>query len=69
MKAVLDQFRLAQFHLGITQRDLAQRIHRNQAWVSRHLDATYELSLDDFLRFCHGLEMDPVTTLAKALKQ
>lgn len=69
MQAALTLFRLEQFRLGITQRDLANRIHRNQAWVSRHLDGTYELSLDDFLRICNGLNMDPVDTLAQVVKQ
>lgn len=69
MDAALALFRTEQCRQGITQRDLATRIHRNQAWVSRHLDGSYELSLDDFLRLCGGLNMDPVTTLAQVVKQ
>lgn len=69
MEAVLVILRKAIKDKGMTQTDLGTQIYRSQTWVSHHLDGSYVLSLDDYLRLCAGLGINPVTTLAKALNK
>ena len=52
---------------AITQADLGATFYRSQTWVSHHLDGSYVLSLDDYLRLCQGLQLSPVATLHRAL--
>ena len=69
MDAVLAIFRTAINDSGMTQADLGASIYRSQTWVSHHLDGSYVLSLDDYLRLCEGLGISPVETLAQALNK
>ena len=69
MEAVLAILRKEVKAQGINQRDLGARIYRSQTWVSHHLDGSYVLSLDDFLRLCDGLTLSPVATLSRALNK
>lgn len=69
MDAVLAIFRKEVKAQAITQADLGAEIERSQTWVSHHLDGSYVLSLDDYLRLCEGLGISPVDTLAQALNK
>ena len=69
MEAVRDALRLAATRKGISQRELGDRIGRSQPWVSHHFDGSYVLSVDDFIRICGGIGIDPVHTLRAALNK
>lgn len=69
MQAVLDTLRAELAEKNLSQRALGQRINRTQQWVLHHLAGNYVLSMEDFILFCAGIGIDPITTLAKALKQ
>lgn len=69
MEAVRDALRRHATTRGISQRELAEKIGRSQPWVSHHFDGSYVLSVDDYLRICAGIGIDPVKTLADALNK
>lgn len=69
MEAVLVILRQAVKERGMTQTDLGASIYRSQTWVSHHLDGSYVLSLDDYLRLCAGIGLSPIRTLADALNK
>lgn len=69
MQAVLDTLRTELADRNISQRRLSGIIDRRPQWVIHHLGGTYVLSMDDYILICEGIGIDPVTTLAKALKQ
>lgn len=69
MEAVLAIFRQTIKAQKMTQADLGAEIFRSQTWVSHHLDGSYVLSLDDYLRICVGLNISPVATLHRALNK
>lgn len=69
MQAVLDTLRAELAEKQISQRVLGERIDRTQQWVLHHLAGNYVLSMEDFMLFCAGINIDPITTLTKALKQ
>jgi transcriptional regulator with XRE-family HTH domain len=69
MEAVRDTLRSAATRKGISQRELGDRIGRSQPWVSHHFDGSYVLSVEDFIRICAGIRIDPVDTLRAALNK
>lgn len=69
MQAVLDTLRAELSERNLSQRRLGALIDRRPQWVIHHLGGAYVLSMDDYVLICEGIGIDPVTTLAKALKQ
>mgnify|MGYP001597112555 CR=1 FL=1 len=69
MQAVLDTLRTELADRNLSQRRLSALIDRRPQWVIHHLGGAYVLSMDDYILICEGIGIDPVTTLAKALKQ
>lgn len=69
MQAVLDTLRAELSERNLSQRRLGAIIDRRPQWVIHHLSGAYVLSMDDYVLICEGIGIDPVTTLAKALKQ
>lgn len=69
MQAVLETLRAELAERNLSQRRLSGIIDRRPQWVIQHLGGAYVLSMDDYVLICAGIGIDPVATLAKALKQ
>lgn len=51
---------------GITQSELARRMHSNQSAVQRWLNGERSIPLGDFLRICDTLGLDPADVIRRA---
>lgn len=50
---------------GLTQRQLADRIHQSQWWVARSESGSRRLDVAEFVEFCLGCEMEPAAALTE----
>ena len=50
---------------GLTQRQLAARIGRNQWWVARSEIGSRRIDVAEFVEFCIGCRVDPAKTLTE----
>ena len=53
---------------GLTQRDLANRIHQSQWWVARSETGSRRLDVAEFIEFCVGCRVDPTKALTDLSK-
>lgn len=52
-------------HAKLTQRELAERIHKTQPWVQKCEVGSRRVDIAEFVLFCRGCGVDP----GRALKQ
>ena len=66
-RLVVDRLRSAREALGMSQATLAQRLGRNQQWVSLVESGSRRLDIIEFAEVCFALDTDPGAILAPVI--
>jgi transcriptional regulator with XRE-family HTH domain len=64
-RELLDRLIAARHNAGLTQHDLAVRLHRNQSFVAKYEGAERRLEVIEFVQICRAIGVAPELLLRK----
>lgn len=64
-KVVVDMLRQARHDAGMTQRQLADRVHRDQSWVSLIEGSQRRVDVVEFITLARAIGVDPAALMSR----
>ncbi len=64
-QVVVEELRKARLEAGMTQRQLADRLHRDQSWISLIEGSQRRVDVVEFVEIARAVGVEPAALLAK----